>query len=99
MGTRFLREQVVSPLQDIHEIHRRQDFVAAIFENKNLMDMIRDELKYIGDIDAILNRLAVNRALPRDLLNLKRSLQGIERVTEIIQEKGSEKLKKILRNT
>ena len=62
-----------------------------------LLDKVQWHLKYVSDIDTILNRLALNRALPRDLLNLKRSLQSIVSVLEVIKELWSEKLNKILK--
>ena len=94
--TRFLREQIIKPLQDIQEIEKRQDMIEEFLENPVLLNKVQWHLKYVSDIDTILNRLALNRALPRDLLNLKRSLQSIVSVFEIIKEIWSDKLKNIL---
>ena len=94
--TRFLREQIIKPLQNIEEIEKRQDMIEEFLENPVLLDKVQWHLKYVSDIDTILNRLALNRALPRDLLNLKRSLQSIVSVLEIIKEIWSKKLNKIL---
>jgi len=52
-----------------------------------LLDEIQDHLKMVSDIDTILNRLALNRALPRDLHNLKKSLQSILLIFELIENK------------
>ncbi len=95
--TRFLREQIIKPLQDIDEINRRQDMIEEFLENPILLDKVQSELKFVSDIDTILNRLALNRALPRDLLNLKKSLQSIVNVFTIIKKEGSESLQKILK--
>jgi DNA mismatch repair ATPase MutS len=51
-----------------------------------LLDKIREKLSYISDIDAILNRLSLDRASPRDLLNLKKSLKAILEIFEIIKK-------------
>jgi len=40
----------------------------------------------VSDVDTILNRLALNRAMPRDLLNLKRSLISIMNIMQIIEK-------------
>ncbi len=95
--TRFLREQIIKPLQDIEEIEKRQDMIEEFVNSPVLLDKVQWHLKYVSDIDTILNRLALNRALPRDLLNLKRSLQSIVSVLEVIKELWSEKLNKILK--
>ena len=94
--TRFLREQIIKPLQDLEEIKKRQDMIEEFLNSPILLDKIRWHLKFVSDIDTILNRLALNRANPRDLLNLKRSLQSIVSVLEIIKEYWTEKLKNIL---
>ena len=95
-GTRFLREQIIKPLQDIEEIEKRQDMIEEFVNSPVLLDKVQWHLKYVSDIDTILNRLALNRALPRDLLNLKRSLQSIVSVFEEIKKSWNKKLIKIL---
>jgi DNA mismatch repair ATPase MutS len=54
--------------------------------NKILLDKVREKLSFISDIDAILNRLVLERASPRDLLNLKRSLEAILEIIELIKK-------------
>jgi len=96
-GSRFLRNEILRPLKDKKEIEKRQDFIWEFLNNKILLDEVQNELKLVSDIDTILNRLALNRALPRDLLNLKKSLQAVVSIMEIIKEKWSDKLKEILK--
>ncbi len=95
--TRFLRDQIIKPLQDIDEINKRQDMIEEFLWNPVLLDKIQSELKFVSDVDTILNRLALNRAVPRDLLNLKKSLQSIVNVFEIIKKDWSKKVNKILK--
>lgn len=95
---RYLRENILMPLKDEKKIKDRLDFVDEFLKNKILLDKIREKLGYVSDIDAILNRLALDRVSPRDLLNLKISLEAILEIIEIINKEWSEKLKKILNN-
>jgi DNA mismatch repair protein MutS len=83
-------------MQKIEEIKQRQDFVEEILKNPILMDKIQKKLSFVSDIDTILNRIMLQRASAKDLLNLKKSLLSILEVYELIQKEGSEKLKKIL---
>lgn len=96
MWKRFLRENIVRPLKDEKEIKKRLDFVEEFLKDKILLDKVREHLSYISDIDAILNRLALDRVSPRDLLNLKKSLQAIVWIIELIEKNWSEKLKKLI---
>lgn len=96
MWNRFLKESIIYPLQDIDEIKKRQNFIEQLLNDKITLDKIREKLWLISDIDSILNRIALNRALPRDLLNLKRSLESILEVYKIIKSSWNKKLENIL---
>jgi DNA mismatch repair protein MutS len=81
-----LRENILMPLKDEKKIKERLDFVEEFLNDKILLDKTREKLSYISDIDAILNRLALDRVSPRDLLNLKKSLKSILEIIEIIKK-------------
>jgi len=98
MWSRFLRDQILYPLQDIKEIEKRQDFIEEFYNNPVLLDRVQKKLKGVSDIDAILNRIALNRAWVRDLTHLKKSLQAIVEALDIIKNQGSKKLNSILSN-
>jgi len=93
----MIREQIIKPLQSVDEINTRTNFVAEFYNNKILLEAVREQLAYVADIDSILNRIALNRTNPRDLLNLKRSLQSVLEVFTLINTKGSKKLKDIIK--
>lgn len=96
-GNRLLREQIIKPLQSVNEINSRNSFVSEFYNNKILLEDVREQLSYVADIDSILNRIALNRTNPRDLLNLKRSLQSVLEVFKLIDTYGSKKLKDIIK--
>ena len=96
-GNRVLREQIIKPLQSVDEINTRNNFVSEFYNNKILLEEVRDQLSYVADIDSILNRIALNRTNPRDLLNLKRSLESVLEVCKLIEIKGTNKLKDIIK--
>lgn len=93
---RFLREQIIKPLQNIDEITLRHSYINEFYKDKILLDEVRQKLVYVADIDSILNRIALNRTNPRDLLNLKKSLESVIEVIKLIDQKGSKTLKNII---
>lgn len=95
MGKRYLREQILSPLQDIKEIQQRQKFISACKWDTILLAKIQDKLKYIIDIDMLLSRLSLERVGPKDLLQLKKSLESIRDIILLIQQSDNPTLKKI----
>jgi DNA mismatch repair protein MutS len=62
MGTRFLREAILKPLQKKDEIEVRLDMIDEFLKAPVLLDKVQNHLKYVSDLDAILNRLALNRS-------------------------------------
>lgn len=97
MWKRLLKENILRPLKDEVQIQKKLAFVEAFLNDKILLEKVRERLSYISDIDAILNRLALERVSPRDLLNLKRSLQSIVEIIEIIQKEWHTTLQEILK--
>jgi len=97
MWKRFLRDAIINPLQDIEKINIRLDIIEQFLYNPILLDKITTKLKQVADIDNILTRLALWRANPRDLLNLKNSLIVILEVFELIRQQGSNKLVRLLK--
>ncbi len=94
--TRILQQNLVKPSKDKEEIEKRHIFIEEFLNNKILLHQVQARLKYISDIDSILTRLALWRSNCRDLLHLKKSLQMMEEIFELIEKSPSEKLKKIL---
>lgn len=96
MGKRLLKEAITKPLQNTDEINRRLDIAEAFKNNKILLENIREKLKYVSDLENILTRLALWRANPKDLLNLKKSLETILEVIDIIKKENNTKLNSLL---
>ncbi len=96
MWKRLLRDQILHPLQDPKEIKQRQEFVQALLDDKKLLDSIQTELKYVSDIDAILNRLSLDRAGVKDMIHLKKSLKAVLDIQEVLQKSKNTRLKNIL---
>lgn len=93
---RLLKQNILLPLKDEDAIVKRFEIIEEFLANPILLSKIEEKLKFVSDIDAILNRIALERVNPRELLNLKRSLQSILEAFELIKMEWSEKLKKLL---
>ncbi len=97
MWKRLLRENILKPLKSKKEIENRLDFIEELLKNNILLDKITKKLKTISDIDNILTKLALNRVLPRDLINLKKSLISIVDIYNLIKASENKRLIKILK--
>lgn len=97
MWKRYLRENILHPLKDENEIKKRLNFVQEFLKDKILLDKTREKLSYVSDLDAILNRLSLERASPRDLLNLKKSLESILEIINLISISKNENIKDLIK--
>lgn len=95
MGGRLLRRWLVFPLNDINLIRERQQVVEYMFRHTYFRDIIEEQLHRIGDIERIGSKIAVGRVSPRDLLQLKVSLQAIEPIRQACLESGNDSILKI----
>lgn len=95
-GSRFLWEALMKPEKNLEVIKERQNAIAELLKNKLILDKISEKLKYVSDIDSILNRLALGRASARDLLHLKKSIEMILEIKKLIASSNLEKIKEII---
>lgn len=74
MGCRMIRQWLLYPLTDVQKINARQAHVQLFYENRNLMDSVREKINPILDIERLAGRIAMDRAHAKDLQALKASL-------------------------
>ncbi|WP_266365043.1 DNA mismatch repair protein MutS [Tellurirhabdus rosea] len=77
MGARLLRKWLSLPLKDRALIEERLNMVEMLKDDADLLDALIQHLKQIGDLERLISKVAVRRASPREMVQLKRSLQHI----------------------
>jgi len=96
MGGRLLKKWLVLPLKSVQAIQRRQDVVSHLIEKKELRNGIIDQLKQIGDLERLISKVAVQRINPREVVQLKRSLDAINAITSEVSSADSSELSNLL---
>ena len=77
MGGRKLRSWILQPLRDLPELECRQQMIADLLREPDLLGSIRGELKSIRDLERAAGRLSQASGNARDLVALKTSLEQI----------------------
>lgn len=75
MGGRLMREWILAPLKDPEAIKERLSAVEELVENPSLRSSLRSKLKQIQDLERLSSRLACQRINPRELLQLRHSIE------------------------
>jgi DNA mismatch repair protein MutS len=80
MGARRLRAWILQPLRDLNELNCRQQMIADLVQEPDLLASIRAELKSIRDFERAVGRLSQASGNARDLAALKTSLEQIPKL-------------------
>ena len=86
MGARKLRSWILQPLRNLTELGCRQQMIADLLQEPDLLDSIRTELKSIRDIERAVGRLSQASGNARDLVALKASLEQIPKLKTELQK-------------
>src|SRR6267154_2731026 len=86
MGGRKLRDWILQPLRNLVELQRRQQMIADLLQEPDLLAAVRGELKLIRDIERATGRLSQASGNARDLVALKTSLQEIPALKADLQK-------------
>lgn len=77
MGSRTLKRWIAFPLKEIAEIERRQNLTQRYYDDTEMTSGLMRRLALIGDLERVVSKVAVGRANPRALVQLKTALGAI----------------------
>ena len=95
MGARLLKRWIALPLKTLQKINNRINAVEAILKDADLADKLRNEVKQIGDLERLITRIALQKAHPREVLQLAKGLTATAKINEILATADFETLKLI----
>lgn len=97
-GSRTLASWLNTPLQDLTEIHNRQNVIAAFMDNTRLCEDVQKTLKNSADMHRSISRITLERGSPRDLLATRNTLNILPELQTQIAQINSEKIAEISKN-
>ncbi len=92
MGARMLKNFILYPLKDKHEIQSRQQAIEELINNTIKMQEITKEISRMGDLERFGGKLGRERSNPKDLLALSNSLKRLPAIRDILLNFNSELL-------
>lgn len=76
-GSRLMKRWLALPLKHIEPIKERQQIVNYFYNNHETATNLQELCKQVGDLERLISKVAVSRANPRDINQLKKSLQAL----------------------
>jgi DNA mismatch repair protein MutS len=89
MGGRLLKRWLGQPLLDIVELTRRQDAIGWFADRSLARSQTISLLGGVADLERLINRVRGEIAIPRELVTLRRSLETIPKLGEILEDSDS----------
>ncbi|MCR5361918.1 MAG: DNA mismatch repair protein MutS [Bacteroidales bacterium] len=80
MGSRLMHRWVLFPLKHVEAIRERLNVVEYFFRDPDLANTIGEELKYLGDMERIVGKIAVGRVSPREIVQLRVALTSLKEI-------------------
>ena len=86
MGGRLLKRWLGQPLLDLSELNKRQDAIGWFYHNNLARGQTISLLGDVADAERLINRVKGGIATPRELASLRRSLEVIPKLRQVLEQ-------------
>lgn len=93
MGGRLLKRWLALPLKNVEKIKQRHEVVSFLKKEKAIHAKIQNQIKSIGDIERLISKVATGKVCPREVIQLKNSLEAIVPIKSLATTCDNESLK------
>ena len=90
MGARMLHKWIIMPLKELKPIQERLGMVEYLVKHDDLLQEFLSHIKPIGDLERLISKVGLQKAGPRELVQLKRALIHIGEVKELAEKTGNQ---------
>ena len=94
IGRRGFQDILLNPSKDEDYLNKEYDMIEYFDENYKYVELIREKLRTISDIELIMRKMVVKKAMPSDLSKLYRSFTILN--TVLVEFKGDNKIENYL---
>jgi DNA mismatch repair protein MutS len=84
MGSRLLKRWLALPLKDQAAITKRHDAIESFAAQPELLQKVLGQLKQIGDLERLISKVATTKIHPREVIQLKNSLEALVPVRQLL---------------
>ncbi|MFN3599113.1 MAG: DNA mismatch repair protein MutS [Aquificaceae bacterium] len=95
MGKRRLKFHILHPFREGSYIEKVQNSIEELFKKRELLNSIRESLENMPDLERLVSKISSGLSTPKDFVSLKRALQGIRTIRDLLKDVESELLREI----
>jgi len=93
MGGRLLKRWLALPLKNVEKIKQRHEVVNFLTKEETVLQKIQNHIKSIGDLERLISKTATGKVSPREVIQLKNSLEAIVPIKALASHCENESLK------
>ncbi len=95
MGGRLLKRWLALPLKNLEKIQQRHQVVAHLKEHDGQLEKMQHWIKQMGDLERLISKLATGKINPKEVIQLKNSLEAIVPIKLAAQDSSNLSLQNI----
>ncbi len=93
MGGRLLKRWLALPLKKQEKIIQRHEVVSFLLDHPEVLEKVQLYVKRMGDLERLISKIATGKINPREVVQLKNSLEAVIPVKALAIASGNESLK------
>ncbi|MGC1203639.1 MAG: DNA mismatch repair protein MutS [Flavobacteriaceae bacterium] len=93
MGGRLLKRWLALPLKNVEKIKQRHEVVDYLTKENTVLQKVQNHIKHIGDLERLISKTATGKVSPREVIQLKNSLEAIVPIKALASNCENESLK------
>ncbi|MFK5973803.1 MAG: DNA mismatch repair protein MutS [Flavobacteriaceae bacterium] len=86
MGGRLLKRWLALPLKNIEKIRGRHQVVSHLSQHEDTLQKFQHRIKQIGDIERLIAKVATGKISPKEVIQLKKSLEAIVPIKQLASQ-------------
>ena len=95
MGGRMLKRWLSLPLKNRQRIEMRHEVVEYLIKAPQVLEVFQQQISQIGDLERLVSKMATGKISPREVNQLKSSLDAIEPIKNLATKSKQDAVKKI----
>ncbi len=95
MGGRLLKRWLALPLKNIEKIQQRHQVVSFLKGEEESLEKAQHWIKQMGDLERLISKLATGKINPKEVIQLKNSLEAVVPIKQLATESSNASLQSI----
>lgn len=95
MGGRLLKRWLALPLKNLEKIQQRHQVVSYLTAEEEELEKVQHWIKQMGDLERLISKLATGKINPKEVVQLKNSLEAVAPIRQLALKSSNASLKTI----